>query len=51
MQPVLLQNVFDSYGIRMLAPAALTFGRGMVQQMREARLLHHPSPLWRGEAA
>jgi len=35
----------------MLAPAALMFRSGMMQQMREAHLLHHPAPLWRGEAA
>ena len=40
-----------SHGIRMLVPMALTFSRGMMQQMRFAHLLHHPSPLWRGFAA
>src|SRR5437660_7466591 len=35
----------------MLVPTALTFRRGVVQNMCEAHVLQHPSPLWRGEAA
>jgi len=47
----LFYYVSDSHSVRMIAPAALTFRREELQNMRKAHVLQFLSVPWHGEAA